>query len=746
MIYFSMRWCGPTLIALIVVLLAGCGGSSGSAPPGGPEPPPPPPPPPPSPIGGLDVRPINTTCIAPPRPSGTGAVTLERAFPALSFDQPLYLLQAPGDDTRWFVLEKTGRIQVFDNQASVATSSVFLDLSTVVNTSSEGGLLGLAFAPDFATSGRAYVSYTGFGAGGAGMRSIIARFQSPDGGLTLDPGSEQVLLTIAQPFNNHNGGGIIFGPDGYLYVAIGDGGSGGDPQNNAQNTHNLLGAFLRLDVSGSNDYQVPAGNPFAGNPRCPEGSGTAPCPELFAWGLRNPWRFSFDHASGRLWAGDVGQNAREEINLIEAGGNYGWRFREGLICYNPAADCPTAGLVDPVLDYPHSEGRSVTGGYVSRGATLPGLEGRYLFGDFVSGRLWALVTDADGSYGKTLLAATGLPIASFGAANDGELFVVDFGGSLYRIAPTGTAPVDTIAANLADTGCVDPAAPSSPASGLIPYRPQAPFWSDGASKERWLALPEGTTVGLDDEGGFVLPAGAVLLKHFRRDESLLETRLFMRHPDGVWAGYTYAWNDTQTAAHRVTGGAHTAMDGRAWQYPSEAECLQCHTAAAGRVLGLERAQLNGPMTYPATGRTANQLLTLDAIGVISPPLGATPEELPALSDPYGDAPLEERARAWLHTNCAGCHRPGGPTPSDLDLRFGVSLSEMSACQVPGTTSSDLGVNDARLLVPGAAERSLIWLRPGRRDAHAMPPVGSLEVDSPGLAVLRAWIESLAGCD
>ena len=738
----SMHWLGPTLIG---VILAGCGGSSGGPPPAGPEPPAPPPPTEP-PGGGLDARPVNTTCVAPARPSGLGAIELERAFPALSFEQPLYLLQAPGDDARWFVLEKTGRVRVFDNQASVATSSVFLDLSSVVNSASEGGLLGLAFAPDFATSGRAFVSYTTFGPGGTGMRSVIARYRSPDGGLTLDPASEQVLLTITQPFNNHNGGGIKFGPDGHLYVAIGDGGSGGDPQDNAQNTHNLLGAFLRLEVDDDGAYEVPAGNPFAQNPRCAEGSGAAPCPEIFAWGLRNPWRFSFDRQSGRLWAGDVGQNAREEINLIEVGGNYGWRFREGFTCFNPATNCPAAGLVDPVLDYPHSDGRSVTGGYVVRGTSLPGLEGLYLFGDFISGRIWALSANADGEYGKSLLAATGLQVSSFGEANDGEIFVVDFGGGLYRIKPAGNAPADTIPASLADTGCVDPAVPSLPAPGLIPYRPQAPFWSDGAAKERWLALPEGTTIGLDGDGRMDFPAGSVLMKHFRRDGRLLETRLFMRHPDGVWAGYTYGWNEAQTAAGRITGGAQRETGGRAWLYPSEAECLQCHTAAAGRTLGLELAQLNGVLTYPATGRVANQLRTLDAIGLFSPPLGAAPEDIPSLADPNGVAAVEERARAWLHTNCAGCHRPGGPTPSDLDLRFDTALAAMAACRVPTITGSDLGVSDASLLSPGAPARSLIWLRPGRRDVHAMPPLGSLEVDTAGLDVVREWIESLQGCE
>ena len=743
------------LLLALALALAGCGGSSSPAPPddSGTAPPPDPPPdpdpdpdpPPADPPVGLDERPANSTCLAPPRPAGALALTVQRAFPALSFQQPLFMLQAPGDDSRWYVLEKTGRVRSFDNQPGVASSSVFLDLAGVVYATCEGGLLGLAFAPDYAGSGIAYLSYTRTPPGG-GMQSVIARFRSTDGGLTLDPASEEVLLTIDQPYNNHNGGGMMFGPDGYLYIAIGDGGSGGDPLNNAQTTTNLLGGFLRIAVGGTGDYTIPPDNPFAGNPRCDTGEGATDCPELFAWGLRNPWRFSFDRATGNLWAGDVGQGAFEEINLIERGGNYGWRFREGFACYNPSTGCPSAGLTDPVLDYPHSEGRSVTGGYVYRGAELPEFQGRYLFGDFVTGRLWVLESDAAGDYAKTLLAETGRSISSFGEAEDGSLYIVDYGGGLYELQPAGTGPADTIPARLSETGCVDPADPARPAAGLIPYQPNAPFWSDGAAKDRWLALPDTDTIALEADGDFAFPPGTVLMKSFRRDGRLIETRLFMRHPDGIWAGYTYAWNEAQTDATRVIGGALADIAGSPWLFPSEVECMQCHTAAAGRSLGLEVAQLNGDLVYPQTGRSANQLRTLDAVGLLAPPLAADPADLPALPDPFGSAALGLRARAYLHTNCAGCHRPGGPTPSGMDLRYDVALAATGTCNLPGTTGSDLGLADAQLLSPGDPGRSLLWLRMGRRDVHAMPPIGSLEVDEDGLALISAWIAGLDGCD
>ena len=345
-------------------------------------------------------------------------MSIERVFPALEFQQPLYLGQAPDDATRWFVLEKGGRMRVFENEANVAVTSVFLDLSAAVVTTSEGGLLGLAFAPDFATTGTAYVSYTRSRPSDVAMQSVVSRFTSPDAGRTLDPGSEEVLLTIEQPFANHNGGGIAFGPDGYLYLGMGDGGSGGDPLDNGQTTTNLLGTFIRIDVSGNSGYAIPTDNPFAGNPLCSLGAGSADCPEIFAWGFRNPWRWSFDRSTGLLWAGDVGQNRREEVDVVQRGGNYGWRYREGFLCFNPSTDCPSAGLEDPVIDYPHSIGNSITGGYVYRGDLLPPLRGRYVFGDFGTGRLWMLDSDVDGNYIMRELAATGLSISSFGEGND----------------------------------------------------------------------------------------------------------------------------------------------------------------------------------------------------------------------------------------------------------------------------------------------------------------------------------------
>lgn len=363
--------------------------------------------------------------------STTGAVVnveLQRAFPALSFTRPVAMQQAPGDETRWFVVEQSGVIRVFASDDAATTTGVFIDISGRVGESSgERGLFDIAFDPDFTSNHYAYLSYT---RSSPSLTSYVSRFTSTDNGLTLDPGSEVVVLTLPQPYSNHNGGHLAFGPDGFLYVGFGDGGSANDPENRAQDTTNLWGAIIRIDVT-TLPYRIPSDNPFAGNARCPEGTGGSDCPEIFAWGLRNPWKFNFDRDTGALYAGDVGQSAWEEVDLIENGGNYGWRIREGAHCNIPAQDCPTVDLIDPVVDYGRSVGQTVTGGYVYRGTAINGLAGSYVFGDFISGRLFHL---ANGAPPLQELLDTDLAISSFAEDNSGELYVISYGdGAVFRI-------------------------------------------------------------------------------------------------------------------------------------------------------------------------------------------------------------------------------------------------------------------------------------------------------------------------
>jgi len=332
------------------------------------------------------------------------------------FSKPVFLTASPDDTLRLFVVEQEGRILIVKGDTVLPTP--FLDIAKKLSTGGERGLLGLAFHPYFSSNGRLFVNYTRAQDGA----TVIAEYHASSNPYQVTL-KESVLLVIPQPYGNHNGGMIAFGPDHYLYIGMGDGGSGGDPANYAQNRNELLGKVLRIDVDQQHPYGIPPDNPFV------KGNGR---PEIFAWGLRNPWRFSFDRETGDLWAGDVGQNAWEEIDVIKVGENYGWRLLEGTHCFNPETHCrQVPKFVDPVTEYAHEQGRcSVTGGYVYRGEKIPDLVGTYVFGDFCSGEIWGFRNGK-----RQILQSTDLQISSFGEDGDGELYVLGYGGEIVRMMP-----------------------------------------------------------------------------------------------------------------------------------------------------------------------------------------------------------------------------------------------------------------------------------------------------------------------
>jgi len=362
----------------------------------------------------------------PTLPPATG-LTLEQ-LPG-TFSQPLYVTAPPGDLSRIFVVEKTGRVRVVRNDVLLARA--FLDLRTAVSTDGERGLLGLAFPPDYAANGRFIVHFTNTAGDTRVVRYVVSA--DPD---SADRATADTILAVAQPFPNHNGGWIDFGPDGYLYVALGDGGSGGDPQGNGQRLSTLLGKILRLDVNGATGYAIPSDNPFVGT--------TGARGEIWAYGLRNPWRASFDRQTGALYIGDVGQDSWEEISVQQGqsngGENYGWKIMEGTHCYN-AATCNMAGLVLPVYEYPTSDGCAVTGGYVYRGTALPAIAGHYFFADFCQGFVFSFrVQNGQAVELRDWTAALGDPgdIASFGEDARGELYLTSLGGGVYRFVEAAT--------------------------------------------------------------------------------------------------------------------------------------------------------------------------------------------------------------------------------------------------------------------------------------------------------------------
>ncbi|MFV1984831.1 MAG: hypothetical protein ACC657_14895, partial [Thiohalomonadales bacterium] len=338
-----------------------------------------------------------------------------------------------------------------------------------------------------------------------------------------------------------------------------------------------------------------------------------------------------------------------------------------------------------------------------------------------------------------------LSISSFAQDSTGELYVLDIAGtSIYRLEPASATGTDTIPILLSNTGCFSATDTRLPATGVIPYDINALFWSDGAVKERYFAIPDNTTITINAENDWVFPIGSILVKSFKLGNplKLFETRLLMRHTDGSWIGYSYEWNAAETDATLVIGSKRKVVNGQNWLYPSSGLCNSCHTTIAGKALGLETAQLNKSMLYPSTGITANQLTTLDSIGMFTAPLADVPANLPALVNPYDNtANLQQRARAYLHTNCSQCHRSGGPTPANMALNYQTVDANMNICNVT-PLRGDLGFTGAKIITPADPNLSILYHRMSNRDANTMPPVGSFIVDTQGASLLQNWITNM----
>jgi glucose/arabinose dehydrogenase len=354
------------------------------------------------------------------------AIELTASFGSLRFQRPLWLTPVPTAEQTFVVLEQRGIGWLVRQRGEQWKRSRWLDLRDRVRREhNEEGLLGLAFHPDYPDPRQVFVYYSASNP----RRTVLSRFSAPaDLTKSVDPEGEKVLLEVEQPWGNHNGGCIVFGTDGYLYLGYGDGGAGGDPKNNGQDLGTLLGSIIRIDVDsteGDKPYAIPEDNPFVDR----EGAR----PEIWAYGFRNPWRMSFDEKTGALWVGDVGQDKWEEVDVVRRGGNYGWNIREGSHPFEPRET--DAELIDPVIDYGHDQGKSITGGHVYRGDAIGALRGAYVYADFTSGRIWALRYEKGEVVAHTELLHSELPLSSFGEREDGELYVTAFDGKVYRLAP-----------------------------------------------------------------------------------------------------------------------------------------------------------------------------------------------------------------------------------------------------------------------------------------------------------------------
>lgn len=692
-------------------------------------------------VSGLANRPGNKACMAPvPIVSGSTTISWSAIFPSLpNIVQATNLIQSPDDNSVWYALRQSGIVVRFPNQPSANTITTVLNIEDRVDfNDSETGLLGIAFHPQFASNRYVYFYYMGRNQSN-GLESRVARYRFLANG-NIDKNSEFILLRFDQPFSNHNGGQLAFGKDGFLYISTGDGGSGGDPQQNGQNKNNLLGKILRIDVDSSSaekNYGIPGDNPFA------SGDGS---PEIWAYGLRNPWRFSFDKETGELWAGDVGQGAWEEVNVITRGGNYGWGDMEGDTCYSGRPNCSTTNKIRPVLSISHNTGVcSVIGGFVYRGSQYPAAYGKYFYTDFCINTMQSITRTGE----NVNVASHGnvpVDIVSFAQDNQGELYAIGqrgAGSQIVKLQATGGSLIPgTMAQRLSATGCVDAANPRLPSTAMIPYNVESQLWSDSATKERYLALPDNTQIDLTSDGDFLFPVGSVLLKHFKLGDTYIETRLFARGQLG-WQGFSYEWRDDQTDATLLADGKEKTIDTILWQYPSPAQCMVCHTQAANFSLGLETLQLNASMNY--SGISANQLDTLAHIQLFSSVMTTTQKAQKLFPLDHPSASLAQRARSFLHSNCSGCHRPAGVSSVNLDLRFSTTLTVMNACDARPMVE-DLGIANARLIAPGEPARSVLLARMKVRDGNQMPTLGTHLVDEAAVQVVSDWIASLSNCN
>ncbi len=748
-------------------------------------------------VSALDTRVANTTLTVPDEPPIYGYQTVN-AFGNLTFTRPVAIVPQPGEPNRLFVVEQAGVIYVITNLAN-PTKTLFMDISGPVDSSdNEEGLLGMAFHPDWINTGHFFLYYTLDTTvnGVAGRYDRLARYEidpaNPNAGL---PGSELPLISQLDQDANHNAGDVHFGPDGYLYYSTGDEGGSGDGRNNSRFINkDFFSAILRLDVDrkaaslspnphpsvhtnaqGQAYYAIPNDNPFIGATAF-NGSSIDPATvrtEFWAVGLRNPWRFSFDGATGRIYCGDVGQGLWEEVDIMVKGGDYGWRLREGAHPYNNNTVPGGVTLIDPIAEYPHSggptipgpvgsiaEGNSITGGVVYNGDRFSQLKGCYIFGDAGFGRIYALrydpVTGAAQNLQQLLTASQ--PVAFGIDPTNGDVLIAQLSGQvrrlIYSASPTQGLPLPAL---LSQTGAFDDLATLAPEAGIVPYDLNLPFWSDYAIKSRWFSIPDvNDTMTFNSSGNWSFPNGTVWIKHFEfeftngipESRRRLETRFLVKNDNGVH-GFTYRWNAAQTDANLVSEGGQdemlaihnpngTLLREQLWRYPSRNECLQCHTPAGGHALGFNTVQLNRARDY-GDGPT-NQIAVLSKVGYFDAAVNEI-HALPALSRPdETSVSLERRVRSYLQANCVQCHQPGGLAQGNWDARIATATD--LAGLIEGALVNNLGDPLNRVLASGDAVHSVLLQKLSTRGPGQMPPLASSIADPAGVALLAEWINAL----
>ncbi len=745
--------------------------------------------------------------LPPSSPNANATYDVTIAYTNLIFSQPLYLAQYPGRNYL-VIVEKAGVIRVFPNRPNALASEikVFLDIHSQVFNVSDSGMTCIVFHPEFGQAGstnRGYVYVTykwrpnpDLGANPDFAYYRLSRFTVPDGTMAADPNSELVLLQQFDQQMWHDSGCLMFGLDGYLYFGVGDEGGANDQYNVTQTLdQRLMSGVFRIDVnknpttshpirrqpfhhpntpsgwpeSFSTNYYVPNDNPWVN-------VAATNLEEYFALGFRNPYRFSQDPATGRIWVGDVGQDTREEVDTLFPGRNYQWAYMEGTAAGPKSRPASVSGIEQtPLWDYPHSGGNNcVVGGYVYHGTNFPGLLGKYVFCDNGSGHIWAMVSSNGVTLDSVEQIANMPPgslyggTSSCGMDSSGEIYFVKIGGvgagQIYRLK-TIVDFVSDPAPTLSQLGVFTNLTTLSPVPGFHPYTVNTPLWSDAAVKTRWLAVPtDGTHNSASEQilfsptNEWSFPAGTVFVKHFELPVNdtnsavtqRIETRLLVVDQNKGVYGLTYKWRADGSDADLLTTGTNTnflitgsggLLRTQVWSFPSRQDCLVCHNPNANYVLGVKTHQLNCPTTYPETGVTDNQLRALGNIGLLGTnyneaQLGGYLKSVPITNT---SAPLELRVRSYLDSNCSQCHRPGG-VQAYFDARLVTPLAYQGIIQGPAHTFIT-DTND-RVVVPGDLPHSLLHNRANRVGQFQMPPLAKNLVDSNAVSIIASWINSL----
>ncbi len=677
---------------------------------------------------------------------------LQRVFDDVPLEHPTEMVPLPGTD-RWIVVQLGGSIVSFTRDSG-RDLRILLEANQLA--SSEFRAYGITFHPNFPAQPWCYIAYTAKGNARDGTR--LSRFRVDDPAIgSIDPDSETVLA--AWNSEGHSGGSLHFGRDGYLYVSVGDGQNPNPPDKleTGQDLSDLEASILRIDVDHPSDglpYGIPDDNPFVDRPNTRG--------EIWAFGLRNPWKMAFHPSNGSLWAGDVGWEMREMVYRIDRGANYGWSVTEGSQIVK-SDGLPTEIPITPaIVEHTHLEARSVTGGYFWQSNRLPELDDAYIYGDWMTGKIWGLRHDGKKVTWHKELADTTLQIICFALDHDGEVLVVGYDGTVHRLVPN---PAQDSEANfprrLSETGLFTSTANQIPAPGVVAYEVNAHHWADQTDSQQWVAVPGGARIELFKKdnwqvgqvaGHFSFPHDTVLAKtisyHRNRDDPgsavRLETQLLHKNGDD-WNAYNYVWNEDQTdAALQPNVGSDRelsiidsqATDGirqQTWHHASRDECLMCHIWSAGTVHGFKLDQLNRSVD------DHNQLDSLEKMGILESRPAANVE--PMCSPDDTTKTLEQRARSYLHLNCAHCHRRGGGGTAAFDLVGDVPLEQLRLIDAL-PTQGGFGISQPRVVAAGDPYKSVLLYRLIKSGRGHMPQFGSSLIDDQGVDLIHDWIASL----